>query len=193
MTFPTAYFPSISYLKELCVHQSIQIETHEHWIKQSIRNRCEILTANGIQRLTVPILHEGNKQSIESVKIVYSDAWTLKHWQAIKTAYGKAPYFEAYHFEIEGLIKEMHQHLIDKNNAILWFFIDAWDLPIKYESTDHFVEYKANDFRIQNWLTREEMPFYQQVFGFEKVFTPNLSILDLLFCEGPLGRNFILN
>jgi hypothetical protein len=192
MIYPTAYFPSIQYLREVCTSSLITIDTNEHWIKQSIRNRAEILTAEGIQRLVVPIIHNQEKQAIHEVKVA-EDGWEIKHWRAIKTAYGKAPYFEAYDLEIEALLIHKPALLLELNHRILKFFINAWELPIQFCETNSFHPYTRNDNRLKNWLERTSTKEYQQVFSYNKPFTPNLSVLDLLFCEGPLGRNFILD
>lgn len=192
MIYPTAYFPSIQYIKEVCTNNLLTIDTNEHWIKQSIRNRAEILTAEGIQRLVVPIIHNQEKQAIHEVKVA-EDGWEIKHWRAIKTAYGKAPYFEAYDVEIEALLIHKPPLLLELNHRILKFFINAWELPIQFCETKSFHPYTSNDFRLKNWLERTSTKEYQQVFSYNKPFTPNLSVLDLLFCEGPLGRNFILD
>ena len=192
MIFPTAYFPSIQYLREVCTDDLFIIESKEHWIKQSIRNRAEILTAEGVQRLVVPVLHHQEKQAIHEVKVA-EDGWEIKHWRAIQTAYGKAPYFEAYDVEIESLLLNKPALLLELNKRILTFFINAWELPIQPSETSSFLPYASNDLRLRNWLERTSTKVYQQVFSYNKPFTPNLSALDLLFCEGPLGRNFILD
>ena len=192
MIFPTAYFPSIQYLREVCTDDLFIIESKEHWIKQSIRNRAEILTAEGVQRLVVPVLHHQEKQVINEVKVA-EDGWEVKHWRAIKTAYGKAPFFEAYDLEIQSLLFNKPAYLLELNQRILTFFINAWELPIQPSETSSFLPYASNDLRLRNWLERTSTKVYQQVFSYNKPFTPNLSALDLLFCEGPLGRNFILD
>lgn len=193
MIFPTGYFPSFYYLQKLCEHPKVIIESHEHWIKQSIRNRCMILTAEGVQRLTLPIVHSENKQAIHQIEIDDSKNWRIKHWRAIQTAYGNAPYFEYYDEEIKSLLLNNCSHLWELNKQILLFFIQQWELPIELKASETFVPYQVNDSRHLDWLNPniEHKP-YQQVIGFSKEFIPNLSVLDLLMCEGPMGRKLLI-
>ena len=193
MIFPTAYFPSIHYVRELCRHESVVIDQHEHWIKQSIRNRCEILTAEGIHRLIVPIAHNDTKQCMAEINISSDSSWQVKHWRAIKSAYGKAPYFEAYHLEIESILLAYPKSLWELNLQILKFLIDAWDLPVSLKQSTSFIPYAEQDLRHKNWLNREPLKEYQQVFSYDKPFSSNLSALDLLLCEGPMGRLLLLD
>ena len=56
-----------------------------------------------------------------------------------------------------------------------------------------FNPYTKDDLRLEDWFERKEhMTRYYQVFQIQKSFIPNLSCFDLLFNEGPLGRNWIL-
>lgn len=193
MIFPTAYFPSIHYVRELCKFETPCIDQHEHWIKQSIRNRCEILTAEGILRLVVPISHRETKQPLSEIQICTDNSWPIKHWRAIQSAYGQAPYFEAYHLEIESMLRNHPKTLLELNQQILRFFIDAWDLPITLTTSSVFTPYSDQDLRLKQWMDREKMNAYQQVFSYNKPFSCNLSVLDLLMCEGPMGRLLILD
>jgi len=193
MIFPTAYFPSIYYVRELCTYRNVVIDLHEHWIKQSIRNRCEILTAEGIHKLIVPITHREQKQSIGEITVCHDSSWEIKHWRAIQSAYGKAPYFEAYSREIESILLNRPSSLWKLNQELLSLIIDAWDLPVRVEYTNEFNPYKEKDLRLAQWIERKEFNSYQQVFSYNKPFSSNLSALDLLFCEGPMGRLYIMD
>ncbi|MFM7723386.1 MAG: WbqC family protein [Bacteroidota bacterium] len=194
MLFPTAYFPSINYLKSLCQCKKVHIDQHEHWIKQSIRNRCEILGAEGLQKLIVPICHEPGKQSLGSIRVDDAKRWRANHWKSIKTAYGRSPYFEHYQREIEACIFNDEQRLVALNEASLNLFINAWELPIETKKSLEFTPYSQNDQRLKDWLTRAETHVkYQQVFQPKSTLIFNPSALDLLCCEGPLGRKLLIN
>lgn len=193
MIFPTAYFPSIYYVRELCTYQHVAIDLHEHWIKQSIRNRCEILSAEGIHKLIVPITHREQKQCIAEITVCQDSSWEIKHWRAIKSAYGKAPYFEAYAREIESILLNRPRSLWKLNQELLNLFIDAWDLPVRVEYTNEFNPYTEKDLRRTPWMERIDVNAYQQVFSYDKPFLSNLSALDLLMCEGPMGRLYVMD
>ncbi len=193
--FPTAYFPSVNYLKEFLKCDSREIEVHEHFPKQTIRNRCEILSGNGILVLSVPIIHKhGQKQKTEEVQIDYSTGWQIDQWRAIESAYTSSPYFEDYCEEINKIIFTKHEFLIEKNEAILAFIEKILEYKIVFEKTDSF---KNLITPVKNlFLEKDDLNDflkYQQVFSYSKPFTPNLSVLDLIFNEGPFCRKWILS
>lgn len=192
--FPSAYFPSIAYLKLLNEHPNAQLESCENFVKQSIRNRCEILTANGKLKLVVPVKHNHNKKiSTGQIQIDYSTRWQQMHWRAIQSAYAHAPYFEAYDSEINECIFAKHKLLIEKNEAILTLLCRLLDLSFKINHTKIYLSESKNDYRMHDFLSPfEETKIYQQVFSYEKPFQANLSALDVLFNEGPFARNWIL-
>ena len=187
--FPTSYFPSITYFQEIYSCSNPAISGNEVYVKQSFRNRCEILTGNGIQTLSVPVIKtEGSKTLSKDIRIVQNSSWKKDQWGAIKSAYQNAPYFEFFDVEIHDLLFSKHDFLIDLNCSVLNFFAAVFGLstilvceePIEHEPSLTFLE--------RNHNCKE----YIQVFTDRYPFQSNLSILDLLFCEGPLGRNYIL-
>lgn len=192
--FPTAYFPSISYLNAFFSTDSPFIEIHENFPKQTIRNRCEILTSNGVLILSVPVVHfSGTKQKTSEIRIDYSKNWQLDHIRAIQSAYASSPYFEEYFQDVQDLIKEKNDLLIEKNNQILCFLNQLLDKKSKFNFTSEFQNKIASQkslFLERETLNKKE---YQQVFSYSKPFVPNLSMLDLIFNEGPFCRNWILS
>ena len=183
--FPTAYFPSIRYIQKLIHFGEIQIDLGEHYIKQTIRNRCEILTSNGVLKLSVPLVHD---------KTNYSQRWQSIHWRAITSAYASSPYFDDYALEIKTLIEQEDTFLYSKNQAILAKIVELLALPIQIHYSKSYVEEELHDFRSYDFLQRESLSIkYQQVFGYDQAFTDYLSSLDLLFNEGPMARTLLLN
>jgi hypothetical protein len=192
--YPTAYFPSINYLNTFYGSNDSTIEIHENFPKQTIRNRCEILTSNGILTLSIPVIHNSlGKQLTKDVRIDYSKNWQIDHWRAIQSAYASAPYFEDYFEEVKLIITEKSDYLIDKNNHILDFVESILDKKTTRKFTFKFENSISNNKNL--YLERElkSRKSYQQVFSYTKPFTPNLSILDLIFNEGPFCRKWILS
>ncbi|MFY7668004.1 MAG: WbqC family protein [Crocinitomicaceae bacterium] len=191
--FPTAYFPSIYYLKEFFCCSNPLIEIQENFPKQTIRNRCEILTSNGLLTLSIPVLHNSSgKQLTKDVRIDYSKNWQIDHWRAIQSAYASAPYFEDYFEEIKSLINYKSSFLLEQNEQILGFIESILEIKSNYSYTNKFenkIVSQKNLFLEQNKI---DIKPYQQVFGYNKPFVPNLSILDLIFNEGPFCRNWML-
>lgn len=193
LLLPTAYFPSIFYLRTLFASQEVKIEAHEHFPKQTIRNRCEILTGNGVQKLSVPVKHSIAKIPINSLLIATEGTWKTDHWRAIESAYAAAPYFEDYAAEIKHLILNHPEKLIDLNTEIHRFICSVLDIPFSYSLTNEYVFEKENDFREVDFFDKRiEQKSYQQVFSYNLPFEKNLSVIDLLFNEGPFMRNWLL-
>lgn len=191
--FSTAYFGSIVYFKKIYQSHSPIIETKEHFIKQTIRTRCAILGANGKLQLSVPVKRiNGNKTSIDEIIIDDQTPWRKQHWKSIESAYASSPYFEAYDLEIKNLILNKESNLITFNQEITNSIFQLLDLKKELLYTKEFqTENKANflNFDFEKEL---EIPQYHQVFSDKSGFIGNLSILDLLFNEGPMARNWII-
>ena len=191
--YQTAYFPSLAYVRALAQDPAPLIEIHEHFVKQSIRTRCEIITANGILQLNVPIIHEsGHKLAVKDCKIDYSKNWISDHWRAIESAYSNAPHFEHYAHDLDAIFRQKPSHLITLNTSI-WEWLAqclGFEVTLRYSGT--YLGLTTADKK--EWLGRQQgiSRGYQQLFNDNKEFVENLSVLDGLFNEGPLLRNLFL-
>jgi hypothetical protein len=116
---PSAYFPSLAYVRALLQDPQLVLDYKEHFVKQSIRTRAEILSANGVIQLNVPILHTAHKQTLEVLQIDYSKNWQAEHWRAIESAYANSPHFEHYTHDIRQLFDAQYVYLHELNSAIL--------------------------------------------------------------------------
>ena len=186
------YFPSIEYFVLLSNYEKVQVEAHENYEKQSYRNRCYILGSNKIQALTVPVLNGNSKVIVKDIKIDYSQKWLNIHWRSIASAYGKSPFFMFYGDYFEKIIYKKYEFLYDLNFELLLLLIKFLGLKTRIETTSvyqkdvgtEFLDLRSTihpktDFKENGFFT----PYrYNQIFGRE--FVNNLSILDLLFCEG---------
>ncbi len=193
MILDSLYFPCISYCQLLSKSSSLVIEQYDYFRKMSFRNRCIISGSNGLISLTVPV--EGgrnNRNVMKDVKICYTENWTLQHWKAIVCSYSKSPYFEYYGESVEQLIKKRHVFLIDKNLEILHWIVKTLKLSCTFEFSiqnslfdlDNISDYR-NKWLPNNYLeVSNSLPEYFQIFEEKLGFNVNLSILDLLFCEG---------
>lgn len=193
--FPTSYFGPISYYKDLVSEQEQLIEIHETYQKQTIRNRMEILTSNGVISLTVPIIKPfGNKTVTKDIQIANAENWQKTHWRSIESAYKHAPFFEHYEEEVKSLIFYKTSHLFELNEKIIDTIIQWLQLPIDKKFTKTFEKTPEKHYR--NGET--DHPYkkeyrYIQVFGIPSDFTPNLSILDPLFNLGPMTRTLLMH
>ena len=193
--FPTAYFGNIAYFAELAKSTSPIIEGKEHFVKQTIRTRCSILGANGIQQLSIPVIRpNGSKTLMEDVLVSETDPWKKIHWRSIESAYASAPFFEEYDQEIKQLIFQDETNLLRYNQRITEEILKLIDINLELCRTESYETYdKLVDFRMVDFESPIEIKKYIQVFGDSNQFSANLSILDLLFCEGPMARKWLIN
>lgn len=156
------------------------IEGHENYQKRSSRNRYVIATTNGLLTLSIPLKKGKNSQtSIQEVQISYDDNWVAKHLTAIKSAYGKAAYFEHYYPYVEAHYLKSYSSLYQFNLQSIKLINKLLRLEVAIHET---TEYQGT---VESSLTDYIPKKYQQVFEFKHGFRPNCSIIDLLFCMGP--------
>lgn len=196
MNFPIAYFGSLCYFEALLAADSICIEVKENFPKQTYRNRTDIVTSNGIQSLSIPVIRQsGQKTVVEDICVDYTKSWQNDHWRAIKSAYKNAPYFDYYGVEVEEIIFSKHEKLIDLNLLTLQKIISWLDLPIQYTLSTEFEVLSPEDFR-QHILSKKNLVYtpapYIQTFQSPSSFHKKVSILDGIFCEGPTLRKILL-
>jgi len=186
------YFPSLEYFTALVERkiEVIYIDIHEHYEKQTYRNRCQILTTNGVHTLSIPIVHSLHKIPLKDVKIDYAENWVNVHWRTIQSAYGKAPFFIHYADEIQTILYRKYTFLVDLNLAILKLCLNHLKIitPISL-SEKYMTKRDCPDYRslIHPKKSFEDNHIYfpfSYIQLFTSTFVPNLSILDLLFCEG---------
>ncbi|HEU5289727.1 MAG TPA: WbqC family protein, partial [Cyclobacteriaceae bacterium] len=113
------YLPSIPYFTVLSSAEKIIIEKNEHFEKQSYRNRCHILTSQGVERLIVPLTSRSGKVLITEVRLDYSQKWLNNHWRAIESAYRSSPFFEYYADDLHTILFKKNVFLYDLNFELL--------------------------------------------------------------------------
>ena len=199
----TTYFGPVQWYQKLNRFDGVLMEQHEHFLKQTYRNRCVIATTQGVQALTVPVeapVGEGvalSKTEIKDVRISNHGKWRTEHWNALQSAYGESPFFEFYEDDIRPFFENRWEYLLDFNMAITEKMCELLDIHPHIELTSSYQNslpigegWGETDFRtvIHPKHPQEDSDFspkpYYQVYKERLGFLPNLSILDLLFNMG---------
>lgn len=202
MLVTTAYLGNIQYFGKLAAGAAV--EGCENFQKQTYRNRAEVMTAAGVRTLTVPVDWDHyTKMPICEVRIDYTLPWQREHWRTLTAAYAAAPYFDHYAEKMAPFYDERTyrpQTLWQLNHDLTLLLLNLFHLPGELHYTEDYVPpvspdaaVAAGDFREvishKPRLKRPDPTFaapeYYQVFADRIPFAPNLSAVDLLFCEGP--------
>ncbi|MCR9013272.1 WbqC family protein [Gabonibacter chumensis] len=192
----TAYFPPIQYLSKIKDYEEVIIEQYEHYGKQSYRNRCDIMTANGVMTLSVPVIKATSKKILtKETCIDYSTSWQKLHFKGIESAYKNSPYYDYYMDHFTSFFTKKEKYLLDLNTKIIHEILDILSLNNTIALSTDYVNTPdhCDDFRdvIHPKPSRRRFndPFvakpYHQTFAERFPFAPNLSVMDLLFNEGP--------
>lgn len=187
--FPTAYLPSIEYVSLFLKTEDASVELFETYQKQSCRTRTNVMTANGIQTLTIPVIKtNGNHTLTKDIEISYKESWQQIHLRCLESAYRKSAYFDYYFPYFEKIYKQKFNTLVELNDFCLKTILKIMKVKKDYSFTTDFERIvDENDYRISlsKGTNKIEMKPYYQVFADRHGFIPNLSIVDLLFNEGP--------
>ena len=192
----TAYFPPAEYFNLIKSAGSVLIEQEENYIKQTYRNRCRILTSNGILTLSVPVMKGGKiKARVKDITVDYSKRWQQVHIRAMVSAYSRSPYFQFYFEPLEKILLTNHKYLLDLNDQLLKKCLEILNInkftthTSSYETgsgTDTDFRYSISPGNISGYTARP----YIQVFQSSE-FVAGLSILDLIFNMGPESSGYL--
>ena len=193
------YLPCLDFLSGLMNFGKVWLEAQEHYQKQSYRNRCYVLTANKVDSLTVPVQQGTRHLPIRDLRVANDQNWQVHHWRCIQAAYGKAPFFEFYVPDIEPYYRKHWTFLFDLNYELLTICLKLMQVRIDLNLTEWYEKVPSVGFvdarscinpanRPESYIFHRPVS-YPQNFGPE--FVPNLSVIDLLFCQGPAAKDVL--
>lgn len=198
---PLTYLGNIFYYIHL-IKGGCTIDINSHYIKQTYTNRCSIITANGVQDLTIPVIKPKEKTAIKDIRISSHDNWQQLHWRAIQSAYNSTPFFEYFCDDYLPFYLKKWDFLIDFNLEIQQKTLELLNFTkIDFSLSDSYIEttnFNTKDLRevinpkkFNVTLYNELNNPYYQIFNSKFGFTPNLSIIDLLFNMGNESRIYL--
>lgn len=198
----TAYLPPIEYVIQCIRYQKVLIEEFENYQKQTYRNRCMIATANGLLQLSIPVKKvNGNHTVTKDVEIDYSSRWNQVHWRAIVSAYTHSPYFIHYCEPFESIFKNPPQLLTEFNTQLLNIVFKILKADVDFSYTSEYTVSSDSMADLRMMISPKHEIFYPgkpsgfaeytQTFSNKYPFVPNLSIIDLIFNEGPEALDYM--
>lgn len=197
MLLSSTYFGNVAFWNEVLTssEEYVELDVFEKFVKQTFRNRCTILSANGRLNLTIPVIRkDGSNTIMKDVEISNVENWQKDHWKAIESAYKHSPYFWYYGERINKLIFQNESNLVQFNLNILNQIGDWINFDRKFKfSADFKAINSKEDKRVflnnKNISTLEKE--YIQVFNDKFSFESNLCVLDLLMNTGPMAYLYV--
>ena len=198
IVLPMFYLPPVQYFSMLKHYKdAILIEREEHFPKQTYRNRACIYSPDGVLTLTVPVVKGAkNHTRIKDVKISYDHDWQRLHWLTLQACYRRSAYFEYYEDELAPFYGKKFNYLFDYNEQLLRFITKSIKVNIELKFTQDYEATYPESADLRNAINPKDHPLtgqkpYYQVFEERHGFQRNLSIVDLLFNQGPGTADFL--
>jgi len=194
-----AYLAPIEYYALMNQGAKVIIEQHDHYIKQTYRNRCRIYSANGVQILSIPVEKPDSLKSLtRDIRVADHGNWRHLHWQAITSAYNSTPFFEYYADDFRPFYQKSFRYLFDFNEQLRDLICSLLDVSPSVSYSESFeVDSKLGVLDCRESIhpkknpLREDFEPYYQVFESRFGFIPDLSIVDLLFNMGPESISYL--
>lgn len=192
------YFGTVDYYKTLFQFSNIKFEEYESYQKGSFRNRTLIPGANGVMNLSVP-LQKGRDQKalFREIKIDYREKWIVQHMRALDASYNRAPFYEYYRDGIREMLSQEEMYLMSLDRKLVAWVLKMLKAKPVISATDEFIHVVDQDtVDARNTILPSknpdwDLPEYDQVFKDRIDFKPHMSILDLLFCNGPASAGLL--
>ena len=194
--FPVYYFPPISWFAAIQSESQVMLEAREHYRKQQYFNRMRIKGPNGVMALSIPVEKAPEKTPLAERRIAYAMDWQKNHWKSLEAGYRSSPYFEYYEDRLLPFYEQRWDNLLEFNLASIALCVKlldldlTWEVSSEYKDSDQYSADYRSTFNARKGVSPSgftPQP-YEQVFP---GFAPDLSLLDLLFNEGPAARQIL--
>jgi len=177
--------------------EHIVYEAQDNYQKQTYRNRTSIYGANGKLDLNIPVIYSQNHRKLyKEVEISNVENWQQQHLKSLESAYRTSPFFEFYIDDLIALFEMQHTNLMDFNLKCTSAIFECLQLDFNYSFSGEYsvspnVKLDARPLVNARKEIRQDFSRYAQVFEQKHGFISNLSILDLLFNEGPNSEMYL--
>lgn len=191
------YLPNLEFFAAIWAADEVAFFPNDTYERKSFFNRSQILLSNKVETLSVPIVGRRPRIPQRDIRIDYGQKWHSKHLKSIQSAYGKAPFFEYFFPEFEAVFMRKTEFLWELNLELVTLCLRLLQQPVKMSICENQMDQQFDkDIRGQikpsehfSGRNYYQAHAYTQLFGLD--FEPNLSIIDLLFCEGPMAKNIL--
>ena len=190
-----SYFAPISHWKEI-ITGNIIWDLNQNFNKQTLRNRTYIYGPNKILALSIPVKHSKNNFTFKNALIENDFLWQKDHWKSIESSYNSSPFFEYYQDSLRKIYNTRYLKLFDFNFDCIKLISDWLEIKNEFKFTKTYIEKYVDeiDLRIKSEKNYEDtfkVKEYIQVFSNKHGFKNNLSILDLIFNQGPNSISYL--
>lgn len=188
------YLPSVLWMRNLLAGDCV-IDVHEHFVKQTYRNRATLLSANGLYDLSIPVKKQSSKMKMIDLRPNDEVNWQRQHWETIVACYGSAPFFIHYADAFKDLYSNSTTSVVEFELSLLRLIIKLMKVETEITFSTAYIEpSEGEDLRgliSPKVKVQENFKPYLQVFAEKFPFQPNLSVMDVLFNNGPRSVDFI--
>ena len=193
MTVVSSYlpFPAISWWGNIVQADSLLLDGYEHYEKMTLRNKYRIAGANNPIQLSIPLAGgRDQRMAMKDISIHNDGKWQVQHWRTLTSVYRQSPFWEFYEPTLEQFFTNNYEHLADFNHQTLLWCMKQLKLNIPTEQSSSYQRTYPEGYTDMRHPKKqaasvENFPKYYQLFEERTGFLPDLSILDLLFAEGP--------
>ncbi|MCI0514126.1 WbqC family protein, partial [candidate division KSB1 bacterium] len=212
---PISYFYKMSKVAVFISADDLQYTTHGNI------NRSRIKTPAGALWLTVPVLHKSHYQTpINAMHIDNHAPWATQIVRTLQLHCQNTPYFDLYFDTLRQILLRPWVSLVELNQTLIDFLkshlflknelLQLSKFPRLAHTNQRLIhllrEIKAQGYVVESqdrpWVPVTDFhqaglevifydyqpPYYYQSTG---AFLPDLSVIDLLFNEGPYARRFL--
>lgn len=216
------YIPWLGLFHKIALADKFIFFDQVQYVSKDYISRNQIKTHQGSLMLTVPVLSKNHfEKKIADVQINNSQPWARKHWRSISSNYINAPYYRDYAPFLEETYRCEWTLLADLNFHMLQWFLEVLGIKTKVEKMGNYqfdgvksalvldmcLKLQVNTYIFGsqgvNYADTEAFrevgidvifqdyhhPVYNQLHG---DFVPYMSILDLLFNEGPRSFDILM-